>query len=448
MLSTSAGHSLSPAALAELRSIATAKSPSAESLAFAVKAVCTAGPSEMATIVEAKSDSPAKAVHCSVAEQLALAPGLPPLRASLPAPQLCAPSMLVSRGTAAGAAQLRPTSAATDVPLLREGAAPSACGLPSRDDPALQGLPAPSTGSKREARRRLAFHPAAGDVASDSDADGMETLRRTVAVPSNLATLAAGGSRPVRSCYMIHVMHPLMLCVCMPVCPRQWSACAPVHTCNLYQPRTTCSKPAACPHRQVLYRTTSCSDVIDTAAASALGDGSLQRLASRAGQHCQTAALEASIKDAPDLSQLPDSAATASEVRQDLPSQICKPQRRLSSAAEALVVATSAGTAPAPAAQHSKASEPSASGGAEALRPALQLTMPSMATAATAVQCTAADAEPGTPPRAAAPAEPPEEQGSGESYNSEQGFGSPVRKRHGARVCVCVIAACIAPLSS
>ena len=72
-----------------------------------------------------------------------------------------------------------------------------------------------------------------------------------------------------------------------------------------------------------------------------------------------------------------------------------------------------------------------------AIRPALQLAMPSVPTAATAVQQPAPHAEPGTPTGAGASTAPLQEQGSAESYNSEQGFGSPVRKRHGTHVSVC-----------
>jgi len=221
VLSTSAGHSLSPAALAELRFIAAAKSPPADSLATAVKArasaaVGAAGPSEMATILEAKHDSPAKAAHHSAAEHapLSLAPGLPPLRASLPAPLPSASSAVVSDDTAAGPTQPGLTSTAPDMLTSREGAATSARSLPappldeSAPAAAARGLPTMNTRTKRETRRRLAFQPPAADVAGDGKADGMETLRRTVAVPSDLATLAAGGSRPVRCRLLVHLMHP------------------------------------------------------------------------------------------------------------------------------------------------------------------------------------------------------------------------------------------------
>ena len=214
VLSTSAGHSLSPAALAELRSIAAAKSPSAESPAFvkarASAAVGATGLSEMATILEAKSDSPAKDAHYSEADQLPLAPGLPPLdkvrsaTLSLPVPQLCESSTVISSDMAAGAARPALTSTGPSVQMSRDGA-PSSRSLPAAPshDPAPEaaahGLPAPHTGSKREARRRLAFQPNAAEAAGSGYADGMETLRRTVAVPSDLATLAAGGSRAVRA---------------------------------------------------------------------------------------------------------------------------------------------------------------------------------------------------------------------------------------------------------
>ena len=63
---------------------------------------------------------------------------------------------------------------------------------------ASHGLPAVKTGAKRDPRRRLAFQPAAADISDNSDADGGQTLRRTVEVPSDLATLTAGGSGLVR----------------------------------------------------------------------------------------------------------------------------------------------------------------------------------------------------------------------------------------------------------
>ena len=169
--------------------------------------------------------------------------------------------------------------------------------------------------------------------------------------------------------------------------------------------------------------------------ASPSGDSSPQRLGVLASQRSPPAALVASSGHALKQSQAPDSAAADAKVRlsADSPAQIRQSHRKLSSAAEALIVATSAGTAPEPASQHSDSGGPFAHGSAEALRPALELAMPSAPLAATAVpQQPAADAEPGTPTGAGASTEPPEEQGSGESYNSQQGFGSPVRKRHGA----------------
>ena len=209
--------------------------------------------------------------------------------------------------------------------------------------------------------------------------------------------------------------------------------CTPV-PCSYLHPRPALLQSNHFPHLQVLYRTTSCSDVIGTA-ASPSGNSSSQRLEGPAGQHPPPAALVASSSCAANLSQAPDSAAADQKVRPsaDSPAQVRQPHRRLSSAAEALIVATSAGTASEPAPQHSNAVGPLAPGSAEALGPALQFAMPSVFTAAPGVhQQPAADAEPSTPTGAGASTEPPEEQGSGESYNSEQGFGSPVRKRHGA----------------
>ena len=69
--------------------------------------------------------------------------------------------------------------------------------------------------------------------------------------------------------------------------------------------------------------------------------------------------------------------------------------------------------------------------GEDAAMPPLRLAMPSESGRG---RPPAEAEEPGTPTRiaAGAAAEEPQEQGSAESYNSEQGFGSPVRKRHGA----------------
>ncbi len=447
VLSTSAGHSLSPAALAELRSIAAAKSPSVDGLASAIKprasaAVGTAGLTEMATILEAKHDSPAKAAHHNSAiehAQLLLAPGLPPLRATLPAPQPSASSAVISHGTAAGAAQPGCTSTAANMTPSDRGS-PTLPFDESASKAATRGLPGLNTRSKREARRRLAFQPPNADRAVDGNADGTETLRRTLAVPSDLATLAAGGSRPVRSRLSIHVIHPSTPFTCTACFPRQsHRGVRPYHVlaCTRVKP---CSSITVCPYLQILYRTTSCSDVIGTTASPSV-DSSPQRLEGLASQQSPLAAMVASSGHAPTLSQLPDSAAEDTKVRPsgDSPAQIRQPHRKLSSAAEALLVATSAGTASEPAQHHSSnAVGPLAPGGAEALRPALQLAMPSVSTAAPAVQQRpAADAEPGTPTGAGASTEPPEEQGSGESYNSQQGFGSPVRKRHGALPRVC-----------
>lgn len=206
VLSTSAGHSLSPDAQAELRALAAAGKPSspAQSLPCGVAvpnfpAAEAAGPSEAASGVAAATGSPEKAARCSAAAQPPAVPGLPPVRSSLAAAQTTAPPV-------AHGGEPRLSATAPHVPMLRDVGAPlNNCSqaAPVMGAPELpaasHGLPALKTGPRREARRRLAFQPAASDVADSGNMDGVQSLRRTVAISSDLATLTAGGGGLVRS---------------------------------------------------------------------------------------------------------------------------------------------------------------------------------------------------------------------------------------------------------
>lgn len=184
---------------------------------------------------------------------------------------------------------------------------------------------------------------------------------------------------------------------------------------------------------QVLYRSTSCSDIVDTTIQSLRHS----RPSRAVSGHSVPAAQSLGDDSVPGLPELPHRAAgdrvMALPPPWDLPGSLRQPHRELSSAVQTLVRALSAGMEPANEPQHSNAGRVPALGGtSEGAIPTLQLTMPSESAFTAAAQQPAAEAEPGTPTRAAALAEAPQEQGSAESYNSEQGFGSPVRKRHGA----------------
>ena len=226
---------------------------------------------------------------------------------------------------------------------------------------------------------------------------------------------------------------------------------------------------------QVLYRSTSCSDANMLAALQSRGSASNREVDS-----LQRAPTALPITDGEGAAAYavglpPQSAATDADVvsSPDLAAQCGFANEKLSAAAKTLVRAISAHPLSAPALSHiEKTSAPdvraTAAGIAADSRSLQQLAAPidsAFATAATGQPAAIADAgaevvmpplrlamptasdsgqqpveaEPSTPTRAtgAAAAGEPQEQGSAESYNSEQGFGSPVRKRHGTQ-CLCV----------
>ena len=213
VLSTEAGHSLSPGAQAELRALAAAAKtapadvPIGRKAAASQVAAAAAGSGELATSLTATDSSPEKAASrgCTAPEQPLLVPGLPPLRSSLLTTKSAAPSVACGNDTAVNLDEPRPSSTVPHVPFAPGGGAPVDGRLPAAplDVPAsgsaAHGLPALQTVSTREARRRLAFQPAAADTADagGDDPDDEQALRRTLAVPNDLATLAAGSTRPV-----------------------------------------------------------------------------------------------------------------------------------------------------------------------------------------------------------------------------------------------------------
>ena len=211
VLSTSAGQSLSPGAQAELRALAAAaKGSSADesahggqprpSHATAVAAAALSG------AVEA-GGSPHQSARCSARSQTLPAPGLPPVRwsaaaagtAAARAPATCITSAaLVEHLTSSSAHSAAvndsadaPGDAPMDTAQLRGGAASQGVE---------RGSPAVRAEARRETRRKLAFQPAAADIAEGGGArEGGWLMGRTVAVASDLATLATDSSAPVRT---------------------------------------------------------------------------------------------------------------------------------------------------------------------------------------------------------------------------------------------------------
>ena len=230
VLSTTVGRSLSPGAQAELRALAATAMgaltdvPPGGGQPDPSRAAAAAAPTEAAMC-----DALDRAACCTAPSQMLPAPGLPPPRCPAPA----ADTALRGRTTSAAPVPHSMSTSAHLAAQFTEGTGAANGGPLETTQPVgaasqvfEHGRPALKLESRHEARRKLAFQPAEADIAEG----GGRPLGRTVAVASDLATLAVDSSAPVRS-----ILPPCCLTSSMPT---------QLTYCSIRSVECTSSRPA------------------------------------------------------------------------------------------------------------------------------------------------------------------------------------------------------------